>query len=59
MRELSVAEQRYRAVMAVMGDGLAVSLAAEKVGVRFVSFATVMGPPVRQEGRDHLFGSGA
>jgi transposase len=28
-----VAEQRYRAVMAVMGDRLAVSLAAEKVGV--------------------------
>jgi transposase len=33
MRELSVAEQRYQGVMAVMGDGLAVSQAAEKVGV--------------------------
>jgi len=26
MRELSVAEQRYQAVLAVIGDGLAVSL---------------------------------
>jgi transposase InsO family protein len=33
MRELSVAEQRYQAVMAVIGDGLSVSQAAEKVGV--------------------------
>ena len=33
MRELSVAEQRYQAVMAVIGDGLAVSQVAEKVGV--------------------------
>jgi DNA-binding XRE family transcriptional regulator len=33
MRELSVAEQRYQAVMAVIGDGLTVSQAAEKVGV--------------------------
>ncbi|MDT5351293.1 MAG: hypothetical protein QOH91_4580 [Mycobacterium sp.] len=33
MRELSVAEQRYQAVMAVIGDGLSVSRAAEKVGV--------------------------
>jgi hypothetical protein len=33
MRELSVAEQRYRAVMAVIGDGLTVSQAAEKTGV--------------------------
>jgi hypothetical protein len=33
MRELSVAKQRYEAVMAVIGDGWAVSLVAEKVGV--------------------------
>jgi transposase InsO family protein len=33
MRELSVAEQRYQAVMAVIGDGLSVSRAAEKTGV--------------------------
>jgi transposase InsO family protein len=33
MRELSVAEQRYQAVMAVIGDGLSISQAAEKVGV--------------------------
>jgi transposase len=29
MSELSVAEQRYQAVMAVIGDGLAVSVVAE------------------------------
>jgi transposase len=33
MRELSVAEQMYRDVMAVIGDGLSVSEVAEKVGV--------------------------
>lgn len=33
MRELTVAEQRYQAVMAVISDGLSVSQAAEKVGV--------------------------
>jgi transposase len=33
MRELSVAEQRYRAVLAVISDGLSVSQIAEKVGV--------------------------
>jgi transposase len=33
MRELSVPEQRYQAVMAVIGDGLTVSQAAEKTGV--------------------------
>ncbi|MBZ4509180.1 IS481 family transposase [Mycobacterium avium subsp. hominissuis] len=33
MRELSVAEQRYQAVMAVISDGLSVSQAAEKFGV--------------------------
>ncbi|OCB33642.1 transposase [Mycobacterium malmoense] len=33
MRELSVAEQRYQAVMAVIGDGLTVSQAADKTGV--------------------------
>jgi transposase-like protein len=33
MRELSEAEQRYQAVMAVIGDGLTVSQAAEKTGV--------------------------
>jgi transposase InsO family protein len=33
MRELSVAEQRYQAVLAVISDGLSVSQAAQKVGV--------------------------
>jgi transposase InsO family protein len=33
MRELSVAEQRYQAVLAVIADGLSVSQAAEKTGV--------------------------
>jgi transposase-like protein len=33
MRELSVAEKRYQAVMAVIADGLSVSQAAEKLGV--------------------------
>ncbi|OBF82512.1 transposase [Mycobacterium sp. 852002-51163_SCH5372311] len=33
MRELTVAEQRYQAVMAVIADGLAVLQAAEKAGV--------------------------
>ncbi|WP_139811178.1 helix-turn-helix domain-containing protein, partial [Mycobacterium avium] len=33
MRELSVAEQRSQAVMAVVGDGLSISQVAEKVGV--------------------------
>jgi transposase InsO family protein len=33
MKELSVAEQRYQAVLAVIADGLGVSQAAEKVGV--------------------------
>jgi transposase InsO family protein len=33
MRELSVAEQRYQAVMAVIGDGLSIAQVAEKVGV--------------------------
>ncbi|HET6736424.1 IS481 family transposase [Mycobacterium sp.] len=33
MRELSVAEQRYQAVLAVISDGLSVSLVAQKVGV--------------------------
>src|SRR6201990_2511275 len=33
MRELSVAEQRYQAVLAVTSDGLSVSQVAEKVGV--------------------------
>jgi hypothetical protein len=34
MKELSVAEQRYQAVLAVIGDGLTVSQAAEKTGWR-------------------------
>jgi hypothetical protein len=34
MTELSVVEQRYQAVMAVIGDGLSVSQVAEKVGCR-------------------------
>lgn len=33
MRELSVAEQRYQAVLAVISDGLSVSQLAQKVGV--------------------------
>jgi transposase len=33
MRELSVAEQRYQAVLAVIGDGLAIRQVAEKWGV--------------------------
>jgi hypothetical protein len=33
MRELSVAEQRYQAVLAVIGDGLANSQVASKAGV--------------------------
>lgn len=33
MRELSVAEQRYQAVLAVISDGLSVSQVAEKIGV--------------------------
>jgi transposase InsO family protein len=33
MRELSVAEQRYQAVLAVISDGLSISLVASKVGV--------------------------
>jgi transposase len=33
VRELSVAEQRYRAVLAVIEDGLSVTEVAAKVGV--------------------------
>src|SRR6201996_3088056 len=33
MRELSVAEQRYQAVLAVISDGLTISQVAQKVGV--------------------------
>lgn len=33
MRELSVAEQRYQAVLSVISDGLAIGQVAEKVGV--------------------------
>jgi len=33
MRELSVAEQRYQTVLAVISDGLSVTQAAEKAGV--------------------------
>jgi transposase InsO family protein len=33
MREISVAEQRYQAVLAVIADGLSVTVAAEKAGV--------------------------
>jgi transposase len=33
MRELSVAEQRYHAVLAVISDGLSISQVASKVGV--------------------------
>jgi hypothetical protein len=34
MRELSVAEQRYPAVTAVIADGLSVSQVAEKMGAK-------------------------
>ncbi len=34
MRELSVAEQRYRAVLAVVGDGESVTEVAARLGVR-------------------------
>lgn len=33
MRELTVAEQRYQAVMAVIADGLSIRQVAEKAGV--------------------------
>jgi transposase len=33
MRELTVAEQRYQAVLAVISDGLSISQVAQKVGV--------------------------
>ena len=33
MRELSVAEQRYQAVLAVISDGLSICQVASKVGV--------------------------
>jgi hypothetical protein len=33
MRELTVAEHRYQAVLAVIGDGLPISQEAQKVGV--------------------------
>ena len=33
MRELSVAELRYQAVLAVISDGLSVSQVAQKVGM--------------------------
>src|SRR6202008_4082337 len=33
MKELSVAEQRYQAVLAVISDGLSISQVASKVGV--------------------------
>jgi transposase len=33
MKELSVAEQRYLAVLAVIADGLSIKQVAEKVGV--------------------------
>src|ERR1700756_3925296 len=33
MKELTVAEQRYQAVLAVISDGLSISQVAEKVGV--------------------------
>jgi transposase len=41
VRELSVAEQRYQAVLAVISDGLSISQVAEKVGV---SAARLVGP---------------
>src|SRR5919204_5523957 len=40
MRELSVAEQRYLAVLAVISDGLSVKQVAEKVGVSRQSLHT-------------------
>jgi transposase InsO family protein len=40
MRELSVAEQRYQAVLAVIADGLSIKQVAEKVGVSRQSLHT-------------------
>jgi transposase len=37
MRELSVAEQRYQAALAVISDGLSISQVAEKVAWREVA----------------------
>jgi transposase len=45
MRELSVAEQRYQAVLAVISDGLTVSQAAEKTGVSRQTLHAWLGPP--------------
>jgi transposase len=56
MRELSVAEQRYQAVMAVIGDGLSVSQVAEKV---WVSRQTLHSWLARYEAQGRLALSGA
>jgi transposase len=44
MRELSVAEQRYLAVLAVIADGLSVSQVASKVGVSRQTLHAWLGP---------------
>jgi hypothetical protein len=54
MREISVAEQRYQAVLAVISDGLSISQVASKVGVsrQTLGGSQVGGPkdsfPIRQ-----------
>jgi hypothetical protein len=44
MRELSVAEQRYQAVLAVISDGLSVSEVAQKGGGVALDAALLVGP---------------
>jgi integrase len=55
MRELSVAEQRYQAVMAVIGDGLSVSQAAEKMGVSLITDEKPVAEGVRLHDLRHRF----
>jgi transposase len=44
MREFSVAEQRYQAVLAVIADGVDVRAAAEKAGVSRQTLHSWAGP---------------
>ena len=64
MRELSVAEQRYQAVLAVISDGLSISQVAEKVGVSRQTLHAWLAryekvrhqrlrPPMRRQNRVH------
>lgn len=47
MREISVAEQRYQAVLAVISDGLSISQVATKVGVSRQTQLPASGGPDR------------